>query len=404
MLAPLLAGTSLAVAEARAAPLPSAPVAPAAAEPFAHRDDAGQAWLDGTQGVGGSRWVANADAVVHAAIIGGQRVPVTVLGGPPATSTYVASPHAAWISYPFAEAMTRVEGWRRLSAQVEALALATPVSALMLISRLDRAAVVANYLVSTNLHPRWSADDIRVATRDLVAQFPARPLAMRSVCRAVDPGLADGLLAAGWILVPARRIYVVDPREPAVWRRNHLKVDRKLLNGADLELVGPDQVRDDELPALRAVFRQLFLGKHCALNPDYTPGFFSFCHERRFLDLHALRLDGRPVGVLGVLERHGWVTTPLIGYDTTLPQNLGIYRRLMALLYVEAQRRGCRLHLSSGAGTFKTARGGEPHLEYTALYALHLGPVQRSAVAGVAAFMDRAVPWALARAEQANEK
>ena len=92
----------------------------------------------------------------------------------------------------------------------------------------------------------------------------------------------------------------------------------------------------------------------------------------------------------------------VFGYDTTLPQNLGLYRRLMALLYVEAQRRDCRLHLSSGAGTFKRGRGGVPHQEYSAIYSGHLGRAQSTAIKTFAAFMDRAVPWALARAEPAK--
>jgi hypothetical protein len=270
---------------------------------------------------------------------------------------------------------------------------------MMRVSNLDRAAIIANHLLSTNLHPHWNADHLHQATPRLIKQFPRRPLMMRSICRAVDADLADGLEANGWRLIPARQIYLVDPRDAAVWRHNHLKRDRKLLLSSDLELVSPQQLRAEDLPTLRTLFRQLFLDKHCALNPDFTPAFFNHCLEHGFLDLFALRLDGRLVGVLGVLERNGWATTPLIGYDLQLPQTLGLYRRLMALLFVEAQRRGCRLHLSSGAGTFKSARGGMPHMEYTAVYDRHLYPLQRRAIASFAGWMDRAVPWALSKTD-----
>jgi hypothetical protein len=361
-------------------------------------DDAPGRWLGAAIREGGSRWVANAATSVHATLIGGAVEPVTVLTGSPGHSSYVASPHAAWISYPFAEALSRVGGWRRTAVALAGVIAAAPLTALVMGAGLDRAALVANHLVSTNLHPRWSPQEVQHATTRLVREFPDRPLVLRSVCRGVDAALTDTLVAGGWRLVPARRIYLVDPRDAAVWRHNHLKRDRKLLKDRTVEVVGPDDLDATDLPALRAAFRQLFLGKHCALNPDYTAEFFSLCHRWRFLDLFALRHAGRPVGVLGVYERHGWVTTPLIGYDTSLPQDLGLYRRLMALLYQEAQRRGCRLHLSSGAGGFKAARGGEAHLEYTAVYGAHLGPARRRALNAFAAVMDHVVPRVLERA------
>lgn len=360
-----------------------------------------QAWNSGAGADGAIRWVANVDARLNTARIGGHVVPVTVLSGSPSRSSYVGSPHAAWISYPVAEALDRFAGCKRACATLALNSLAMPFVAAQMVGRLGRAAVIANHLVSTNLHPAWTAADIATATPDLTARFPDRPLLLRNICPAVDPTLADSLTAAGWRLIPARRIYLADPREPALWKHNHLKRDVKLLGQSDVELIGPEDLPADDLPAMRAVFRQLFIAKHSALNPDYTDAFFRLCHERRFLDLYALRLDGRPVGVLGVYERNGWVTTPLIGYDTSLPQELGLYRRLMALLFREAKRRDCRLHLSSGASGFKAARGGVAHLEYTAVHARHLAVPRRAAITAFAAAMDRAVPWVLERAEKA---
>lgn len=377
-------------------PLPPPAVIPGSSAPAAD-----QAWHAGAAADGTIRWVANVDARLGTARIGAQVVPVTVLVGAPARSSYVGSTHAAWISYPMGEALDLFAGWKRAFGALALGSLALPFAAAQAVGRLTRAAMVANHLVSTNLHPPWTASELGAATADLAARFPDRPLVLRNVCPAVDQTLADGLLAAGWYLIPARRIYLADPREPALWRHNHLKRDLKLLNQTDVTLAGPEELTAGDLPALRTVFRQLFIAKHSALNPDYTMSFFRLCHEQRFLDLYALRLDGRPVGVLGVYERNGWVTTPLIGYDTSLPQELGLYRRLMALLFREAKRRGCRLHLSSGAGGFKAARGGVAHLEYTAVHARHLVAPRRAVIAAFAAAMTRVVPWALARVERA---
>ena len=277
MMTPSLAGNTLAGNALAVIPPMSRP-ALAVSRQMAPRDasEPDQEWIYGAQTAGGTQWLNNADATVYSAFIGDHRVPVTVLRGSPARSSYVCSPHAAWISYPFSEAMTMVHGWRRPVAQLAALTVATPLVGLMLAARLDRAAIVANYFVSTNLYPRWSGDELQRATQHLVGQFPDRPLVMRSICPAIDPQLSQGLIAAGWRLVPARQIYLVDPRDAAVWRHNHLKRDRKLLNASDLSLTKPQDIRADDLPTLRAMFHQLFIDKHCALNPDYTPDF-SLC-------------------------------------------------------------------------------------------------------------------------------
>ena len=275
MLAPLIAGTSPACV--------SSAVRCAAVDHDARLDSS--PWLAQAHRLGGRHWVANADVQVDVVTIGQQSVPVTLLAGAPSSSTYVASLHAAWISYPFAEVVARATRWQRTQAGA-ALLGAAPLTALLHSGGLHRAALVANHLLSTNLHTAWNASDIRDATAALVTRYPDRPLAMRNVCPAVDARLCEALTAAGWLLVPARRIYLVDPRDPAVWRHNHLKRDRKLLNGDDLELVGTKDIPAEELPSLRALFRELFLDKHCALNPDFTPAFFQLCHEHGFLDLY----------------------------------------------------------------------------------------------------------------------
>ena len=394
MLVPLLSGTQPATGI-----IASSASASASAVLADHPD---RTWLTAAAAQGARHWVTNVDAAVSSARIGEHDVPVTVLAGVPSVSSYVGSPHAAWISYPYAEALTMVRGWRRPLAVSGLLAVATPIVLLMRLARLDRAAVIGNHLVSTNLHPQWTSAEMGEATPRLAVQFAERPLLLRNVCCGVDGQLISGLTAAGWRLLPARRVYVADPLAPALWKHNHLKRDSKLLNGSDLTLSGPDQITAEDLPALRTLFRTLFIAKHSALNPDYTDAFFALCREQRFLDLYTLRQDGRPVGVLGIYQRHGWVTTPLIGYDTALPQELGIYRRLMALLYREARDRRCQLHLSSGAGSFKSARGGVAHLEYSAVYDRHLGPLRRAAIRRLGDVLDRLVPWALAQEDKAR--
>jgi len=76
----------------------------------------------------------------------------------------------------------------------------------------------------------------------------------------------------------------------------------------------------------------------------------------------------------------GTVTAPIVGYDTHLPQRLGLYRLLMATVYDRAADLGCRINLSAGAAGFKRLRGGLGVIEFSAVYSRHLPQPQRRAL------------------------
>lgn len=357
------------------------------------RTPADRLWLEEALAHGASHWVANGTAEVQSCDLDGQPWPVTLTAGTGPQDSYVTSLRSAWVRYAADEA-------RRLLPGPQAT-LATPALGLLDLAftrgALDRAAIVGNAMVSTNLYPDWRAEAIEGMTTALARRHPDRPLALRNVCTAVHPHLPGRLQQAGWHLVPARQVYLCDPGDAQVWRHNHVKKDQRLLDDGQVEVLDPGQVRAADLPALRACFRGLFIDKHSPMNPDFTEAFFSFCRDTGWLELWMLRHAGRPCGVIGLYARHGWLTTPLIGYDTAAPQSLGLYRRLMALLLREARDRGLQLHYSSGAGQFKRQRGGQPALEYTALYHRHLHPATRWRLGLGTAALRRWAPGALAR-------
>jgi hypothetical protein len=350
------------------------------------------AWLATAVAHGAPAWLDNAAGAIHAVNLDGYAHPLH-LTEDSATSTYVASPISAWVRYPAFEARRQLPPISRAAAGL----VAAPVAGLLQFIGLRRAAVLGNWLMSTNLYPRAGAAAWRQAREAALVIAPDRPLALRSVCAGVDADLPSLLAADGWLLVPARLAYLCDPSDAQMWKHNHVRKDRRLLDEPGFGVSGPDSITAAELPVLRRLFREVFITKHSPLNPDFSDAFFALCREQRFLDVYTLRHDDETVGVLAILERHGWVTTPLIGYDTAKPQALALYRRLMALLLAESARRQARLHYSSGAGGFKRARGGEAMLEYTALYVRHLPRHQQVAAHAFNALATRLAAPLLAR-------
>jgi len=342
------------------------------------------AWLARATQKGAEHWLDNASGCIRSVDLDGYAQPLLLSEDTPTTS-YVASLASAWVRYPAEEAQHQLPPAFRHVAR----AVTAPASVLLRAGGLHRAAVLGNWLVSTNLYPQTSAKAWRAARDAALALSADRPLAVRSVCAGVNPQLPQMLLEDGWLLVPARQVYLCDPSDPEVWKRNNVRNDKRLLGKSDVEVVGPKEISDRDLPRLRHLFRSVFMDKHSTLNPDFSNAYFTACHQTHLLEFYALRHEGTLVGVMGLMERHGWVTTPLLGYDTTKPQSLALYRRLMLLMLTESARRQARLHYSSGAGAFKRARGGEPALEYTALYVRHLRRHQRAAVHTFAALNQR---------------
>jgi len=78
------------------------------------------------------------------------------------------------------------------------------------------------------------------------------------------------------------------------------------------------------------------------------------------------------------------VTGVVLGYERSLPQGLGLYRMLFALLTAEAAERELLLNLSAGAGRFKALRGAVPVEEFDAVYDRHLPAPRRVVWAGIA--------------------
>ena len=350
---------------------------------------------------GGSWLLTNVDCEFDVIEIAGRSHPVSINSSSKSGQSYVISSRSAWIDYPTEELIRRINPRLQRLVKIACHCVFSPASLLLHFCGFDKAVTVANRLVSTNLYPDWRLTDIECMTAELTTRYAKNPLLIRNICPDVTPELASHLQQAGWQLIPARMVYLCDPQLKSVWKHNHVKKDAKQLNNGEFEVIGPDQICSTDLPRLRVLYRQLFIAKHSQLNPDFTPEFFDLCLESGFLELYGLRLHGELVGVLGLYEHpeSHWLTTPLIGYDTNVAQENGIYRCLMAMLLQEAKNRNLRLHYSSGASKFKRARGGEPSLEYTAVFSQHLSPLKRFANACFGGAMQKFAPLILKKAD-----
>ncbi len=239
-------------------------------------------------------------------------------------------------------------------------------------SHIDHVVSVNNWLFPTNPAIGLSKEELARMTTGLRRIFPDRSIVIRTVNPALDRDLATRLEANGYRLIASRTVYVLDPSSRAYQRSKNIKADRRLLERHDYTHVSHDELTAADMARFAELHRLLYIEKHSALNLQLTPSFFEAAWRNRWFEFQALRRNGRIDAYAAWYELNGLVTAALVGYDTRLPVELGLYRRSMALTSEHARRRGLRLHWSAGAGAFKHHRGAMPSVEYDAVFVRHL--------------------------------
>jgi hypothetical protein len=328
----------------------------------------------------------NLDTRAGVVAVGGKVWPVT-LGEGPGVNSYPCSLRTQYVRYPLCE-LGMVPG---MLTRVAVRAGLAGVDVLLGLARVERVVQWNSLLLSTNLHPECLADAVPEVTRTLASLFPGHAVLVKNIHGREDSSLPEVFRRAGYDLVCSRQVYFFDGRTRAFQQRSAVRRDEKELASLKrYRVVHHSELEPDDLSRIADLYHQLYVQKHSRLNPQYTERFVKRAVKERWLDFTGLRgLSGRLDGVFGCFQQGSTTSTPFIGYDTRLPAELGLYRMLVALLLRRVAKERLLLNYSSGAGDFKRRRGGEPVLEWNALYTQHLHPSRRAGFVGLRELANR---------------
>ena len=323
-------------------------------------------------GVSTTDFVANLNTQVEMIGLQGRSVPVT-LNVDERDNAWVCSPYTAYCAY-------AIEELQRLVNPVigyPLTALCRVAGAALRRAQIDRTVMVNNWLLSTNLYPAFDRGVLMEWIGEARQRWPDRAVWFRSLNDAWTPDWLEALREAGAILLPSRQVYLYSDIARLARSQPNLKVDLKLLARTDLQHCDGAGIGPDDYARIEQLYGMLYLQKYSRLNPAYRAGFVAAWHRAGLLRLTGFRdRDGVLQAIVGTFECEGVVTAPLVGYDTSLPQRLGLYRLLMAVVLKYAADSNKRVNLSAGAAHFKRTRGGIAALEYSAILADHL-PARR---------------------------
>lgn len=331
-------------------------------------------WFEPVLKHGSTFSAPNIDTQVRFLSIDGIELPISV-NETGWENSWVCSPYTHYVSYAKEETVKLGQPWL-------APVLSTLLSALggwLRRECFNRVVMVNNWLLSTNPWPRWRPDDPGGLLRGLSRIWPDHALIFRSLNVKESSPLLAALRSTGAQIVPSRQIWWYEPDSPLVAASHDFKRDAALLQKADFELVPNPDFGDSDLDSAAVLYRRLYIEKYSRHNPQFTADWMRHLRATSLLSFTGLREkdSGRLLGVEACGDLHGVLTSPIVGYDTALPRSLGLYRRLAAIPVLEGRRRGLPLNLSAGVGAFKALRGGEPVMEYLAVYDRHLPASRR---------------------------
>lgn len=319
---------------------------------------------------GTRHFFANAEAKHEVLKIGNHYLPVTITDEVmDDLQSYVVSPHSAYCKY----AQEEVDEVPSKILRPTLTLLTKAVGRMLRKAKSDKIVYINNWLLSTNLYPDWDGEEISEIANYFTSTYPDHFIAFRSLNEQHHKHLITKLKDVNWNFLPSRQVWLTEIDNYKDKYPRDIKNDFKVMKKSTLIKVSTDEFLPEDYTVISKLYRQLYLEKYSSLNPDFTPELIELLHRGGHLKLGGLRTqEGKLIGAVGTISNGGIMTTPLVGYDLSLPQSFALYRLTCLMAFEDMFERGVLYNLSSGAATFKKTRGAKPAIEYTAIYREHL--------------------------------
>jgi len=310
----------------------------------------------------------NLSAQVETLQVGETTLPVTVNDGSPGDA-WVCSPRATYADCAAEEAARYLPAWMARGSH----SFNKGIGGWLTHVGIDRTVAINNWLLSTNLYPPLRTVPLAALAASARERWPGHAIWFRSLNTLDNADWIAALVANGFQLVVSRQVYLYQDLAALSARHANLKRDLQQLERTRLHRVHDEGITADDYARIARLYELLYVEKYSRFNPHYTAEFMRQWHQAGLLQFHGFRdASGTLQCVVGLFRQGATFTSPIVGYDTSLPQALGLYRLLTACAYQATMEQQGRLNFSAGAAHFKRLRGGQPAIEYSAVYARHL--------------------------------
>lgn len=316
---------------------------------------------------GVKEYIDNIDTQMYLLKIDDLVLPVTV-NEEQYENSYVCSPYSYYVS-------CGVESLKNVRSRVVKRALSTLLwgfDKLFKIGKLNRVVIVNNWFFSTNLHPKLNAEQVDEIKRHLRELFPTHAILFRSIQSYTGNDFGKALKHNHFKMIASRQVFFLDAQKEDTFKSRIFKSDESLLQKNSYEISRDKELIFNQVDQLTNLYRSVYVSRHSSLNPQMNSKFLKLLLQHQMLELSILKKGSDIDAVVGYYFQDGVMTSPFLGYNVHLPQQLGLYRMTSTMLTNAAREKKAIFHLSSGASNFKKIRKGEANLEYMAVYHQHL--------------------------------
>jgi hypothetical protein len=254
--------------------------------------------------------------------------------------------------------------------------IAWPLRRVMQWGKLDKVVMVNNWLLSTNLYVGLNSSQMSEIVSTLQQRYPDHCVLFRSIDLGLRKEMFEAFKGVGGQMVASRRIHIVLDRA-APQRRNSFKNDKRLQRKTPYVAVEHDDLCEGDMPRIRDLYEQLYIGKYSHYNPKFTTAMLTHLWKERLWQFQVHKNEGVIDAVSATFNFHGVRTAPLIGYEMAANKKLGLYRLAFLDLLERGRDHNEAVHCSAGVAAYKQSRGAQSFMEYNAVFHSHLSWRQR---------------------------
>lgn len=325
-------------------------------------------WMEMME-TGTSRLIANVETEVRCLAIANKWfLPVTI-NNTEWDNSYVVSPYNAFVPYAREELNAKVKNPFIVAVLTFIIKL---LGAYLRYTEVNKVIHVNNFVLSTNPYNSWKGEYLDELKSFLTREYPGHLIIFRSLNELQHTELLNEMRNACFINIVSRQVYLYKPDYKKWKGHKNNDHDRRIIRKQGLIHINHHEMKP-YLPEALELYNLLYLRKYSKHNPQFTLAYFIESYERGLIHFEGYKDGGGKLKAFcGLFVYGNTITSPLVGYQTTDPQKSGLYIHAIQLIFSYLFESGLLLNLSSGAANFKRLRGGEPHIEYSAIYSSHL--------------------------------
>lgn len=320
---------------------------------------------------GCNKYIDNVDAEMNILVVDDVIFPI-VFGNPnqKIKNSYVCSPTSHYIDYGKSEVQLELRNQPFLKNIL--FFLIDALGKVFKTLDFEKVVYVNNWLLSTNLYTEFDNKVFLVIKDFLMKKFPDYTIIFRSINDMYDINMHQSLKGLGFGEVLSRQVYILDPKKEIYKKKESYQKDLKLKRKSKYYWENVENFEYQDYNRLRFLYDDLYIKKYSELNPTFNENFLKYTNETKCFTYRILKKDDKIYGVFGYFERDGFITAPVFGYDTSMPEKDGLYRLTALRILEDAIEKSWIVHQSSGVSKFKMHRGAESSIEYNMVYYDHV--------------------------------